>query len=233
VIDERAIAERYRLLRESGVLDERGRRLWAAAEARSHGHGGIAAVVRATDISESTVLRGLAELEAGERLEQGRVRRPGGGQRPVTETHPGIEAELERLVAPATRGDPESPLRWTSKSAVKIAAALAECGQRVSERTALRLLKRLGCSLRANQKTREGSDHPDRDAQFQHINASVAEAIERGQPAISVDTRKRELVGDLKAVGRELEPKGRPVEVRTRDFEDKALGHAIPTASST
>lgn len=228
MIDERAIAERYRLLSDSGVLDERGRRLWAAAEARSHGHGGIAAVVRATEISESTVLRGLAELESGESPGRGRVRRPGGGQKPVTETHPGIEQELERLVAPETRGDPESPLRWTSKSAAKLARALAERGYRVSDRTVLRLLKRLGYSLQANQKTREGADHPDRDAQFEHINATVARAIERGEPAVSVDTKKRELVGDFKAVGRELEPKGRPVEVRTHDFKDKQLGHAIP-----
>jgi hypothetical protein len=156
------------------------------------------------------------------------VRRPGGGQKPVTQTHPGIEQELERLVAPETRGDPESPLRWTSKSAAKLARALAERGYRVSDRTVLRLLKRLGYSLQANQKTREGADHPDRDAQFEHINATVARAIERGVPAVSVDTKKRELVGDFKAVGRELEPKGRPVEVRTHDFKDKELGHAIP-----
>jgi transposase len=228
VIDERAIAERYRLLRESSVLDERRRRLWAAAEACSHGYGGIAAVARATGIDQETIRRGVRELESGELLEASRVRRPGGGNKPIEETHPGIEEELERLVAPATRGDPESPLRWSSKSAVKLAGALAERGQRVSERTVLRLLKRLGYSLQANQKTREGADHPDRDAQFEHINQTVAEAIERGEPAISVDTKKRELVGDFKAVGRELEPKGRPVEVRTHDFKDKQLGHAIP-----
>jgi len=228
VIDERAIAERFRLLRPSGVLDERGRRLWAAAEACSYGRGGVAAVARATGMNEETVRRGVRELESGEVLEPGRVRRPGGGNRPIDETHPGVEEELERLVAPESRGDPESPLRWTSKSAVKLAGALAERGYRVSERTVLRLLKRLGYRLQANQKTREGADHPDRDAQFAHINATVAAAIESGQPAISVDTKKRELVGDFKAVGRELEPTGRPTEVRTHDFKDKQLGHAIP-----
>jgi transposase len=228
VIDERAIGERFRLLSEGGALDERRRRLWAAAEASSHGYGGIAAVARATGLNEETVRRGVRELESGEVLDEGRVRRRGAGKKPIEETHPGIEQELERLVAPETRGDPCSPLRWTSKSAVKLAGALAERGYRVSDRTVLRLLKRLGYSLQANQKAREGADHPDRDAQFAHINATVAHAIERGEPAISVDTKKRELVGDFKAVGRELEPKGRPVQVRTHDFKDKELGHAIP-----
>ena len=228
MIDEQAIGERFRLLREKGVLDERRRRLWAAAEAQSHGYGGIAAVARATGLDQETVRRGVRELESSEVLDEGRVRRRGAGNKPIEETHPGIEAELERLVAPETRGDPSSPLRWTSKSAVKLAGALAERGYGVSDRTVLRLLKRLGYSLQANQKAREGADHPDRDAQFAHINAVVAKAIERGEPAISVDTKKRELVGDFKAVGRELEPKGKPVQVRTHDFKDKELGHAIP-----
>jgi transposase len=228
VIDEQAIGERFRLLREKGVLDERRRRLWAAAEAQSHGYGGIAAVARATGLDQETVRRGVRELESSEVLDEGRVRRRGAGNKPIEETHPGIEEELERLVAPETRGDPSSPLRWTSKSAVKLAGALAERGYGVSDRTVLRLLKRLGYSLQANQKAREGADHPDRDAQFAHINAVVAKAIERGEPAISVDTKKRELVGDFKAVGRELEPRGKPVQVRTHDFKDKELGHAIP-----
>jgi len=228
VIDEQAIGERFRLLREKDVLDERRRRLWAAAEAVSHGYGGIAAVARATGLDQETVRRGVRELESGEVLDEGRVRRRGAGNKPIEETHPGIEEELERLVAPETRGDPCSPLRWTSKSAVKLAGALAERGYGVSDRTVLRLLKRLGYSLQANQKAREGSDHPDRDAQFAHINAVVQKAIERGEPAISVDTKKRELIGDFKAVGRELEPKGKPVQVRTHDFKDKELGHAIP-----
>jgi hypothetical protein len=228
VVDERAIAERYRLLSEQRVLDERGRRLWAAVEARSAGHGGIAAVVRATGISESTVLRGLADLDRGEVLEPGRIRRPGAGGMPILEREPGLGDDLERLVDPVTRGDPESPLRWTSKSAAKLAEALRGMGHDVVDRTVLRLLKVKGYSLQANQKTREGSNHPDRDAQFQHINETVTAAIKAGEPVISVDTKKRELIGDFKAVGRELEPKGRPVEVRTHDFKDKQLGHAIP-----
>ena len=158
----------------------------AAAEARSHGHGGIAAVVRATGISGSTVLRGLAELESGELPAPGRVRRPGGGKRPISETQPGIEDELERLVAPETRGDRESPLRWTSRSAVKLTRGLAERGYEVSE------------------------------------------SIAADEPAISIDSKNASLVGDFKAVGRELEPTGCPVAVRSHDFKDKQLGHAIP-----
>ncbi len=227
MVDERAIAERYRLLSAQGVLDERGRRLWAAAEARSAGRGGMAAVVRATGISESTVLRGLADLDCGEKPRPGRVRRHP-GRKPILEREPGLAKALDRLVDPATRGDPESPLRWTSKSAAKLAEALRELGHDVVDRTVLRLLKADGYSLQANKKTREGAQHPDRDAQFAHINQTVAEAIKAGQPVISVDTKKRELVGDFKAVGREFEPKGKPVEVRGHDFKDKQLGHAIP-----
>ncbi len=228
MIDEAAIAERYRLLNGKEVLNERSRRLWAAAEARSHGFGGISAVARATGLHENTIRRGVRELESDEMLQEGRVRRPGAGNKPIAEVHPEIERELERLVAPQTRGDPESALRWTSKSAAKLAGALCRRGYAVSDSTVLRLLKRMGYSLQANRKTREGADHPDRDAQFQHINDTVEQAIKHGQPAISVDTKKRELVGDFKAVGRELAPKGKPVEVRTHDFKDKELGHAIP-----
>jgi Rhodopirellula transposase DDE domain len=227
VVDERVIGERFRLLSAQRVLDERGRRLWAAAEARSAGRGGIAAVVRATGISESTVLRGLADLESGETPRPGKVRRHP-GRVPILEREPGLGEDLERLVDPVTRGDPESPLRWTSKSAAKLAEALRGMGHDVVDRTVLRLLKAKGYSLQANKKTREGASHPDRDAQFAHINQTVAEAIAAGQPVISVDTKKRELVGDFKAVGRELEPKGKPVEVRGHDFSDKELGHAIP-----
>jgi transposase len=226
VVDERAIAMRYRLMRD--LLDERSRRRWAAAEARSAGRGGIAAVVRATGISESTVRRGLEELDRDERLEAGRIRRSGAGRVPILEREAGLAEDLERLVDPVTRGDPESPLRWTSKSGAKLAEALREMGHDVVDRTVLRLLKAMGYSLQANRKSREGAQHPDRDAQFAHINQTVAEAIAAGQPVISVDTKKRELVGDFKAVGREFEPRGRPVEVRGHDFRDKELGHAIP-----
>jgi hypothetical protein len=227
MVDERAMAERYRLLSAQGVLDERGRRLWAASEARAAGRGGIAAVVRATGISESTVVRGLADLDGGEVPPPGKVRRHP-GRTPILEREPGLAKDLERLVDPVTRGDPESPLRWTSKSGAKLAEALREMGHDVVDRTVLRLLKAMGYSLQANKKTREGAQHPDRDAQFAHINATVTEAIALGEPVISVDAKKRELVGDFQAVGREFEPAGRPVEVRGHDFKDKQLGHAIP-----
>ncbi len=212
-----------------GLLNERSRRRWAAAEARSHGRGGIAAVARAMGVSEGTVRRGLAELDGdGEELAPDRVRRAGAGRPGISEREPGLSEALDALIDPVTRGDPESPLRWTSKSAVKLAEALREMGHEVVDRTVLRLLKAKGYSLQANRKTREGTQHPDRDAQFQHINQTVAAALGAGEPAISIDSKKRELVGDFKAVGREFEPSGRPVEVRTHDFKDKDLGHAIP-----
>jgi len=211
-----------------GLLNERSRRRWAAAEARSHGRGGIAAVARATGISESTVSRGLRELDAEEELEPERVRRAGAGRPGILEREPGLTEALDRLIDPVTRGDPESPLRWTSKSGAKLAEALREMGHEVVDRTVLRLLKAKGYSLQANKKTREGAQHPDRDAQFAHINETVSAAIAAGEPVISVDAKKRELVGDFKAVGREFAPKGKPVEVRGHDFKDKQLGHAIP-----
>jgi hypothetical protein len=225
VIDEAAIGERFRVL--AGELNERQRRLWAAAEARSAGYGGISAVVRATGISESTVLRGLADLDSGVAPEPGKVRRHP-GRVPILEREAGLEEDLDRLVDPVTRGDPESPLRWTSKSGSKLAEALREMGHDVVDRTVLRLLKAKGYSLQANKKTREGAQHPDRDAQFAQISETVAEAIKAGEPVISVDAKKRELVGDFKAVGREFQRKGAPVEVRGHDFKDKQLGHAIP-----
>jgi len=228
VVDELGIAERYRVLNEQHVLDERGRRLWAAAEARSAGRGGIAAVVRATGVSESTVRRGIIELESGEVLESGRVRRAGAGRPLLEDSDPTLITDLERLVDPATRGDPESPLRWTSKSGAKLAAALQKMGHEIVDRTVLLRLKALGYRLQANQKTREGADHPDRDAQFQHINDTVAKAIAAHQPAISIDTKKKELIGDYKAVGRELEPTGHPVQVQGHDFPDPKVPKAIP-----
>lgn len=228
VVDEAGIAERYRLLKEMGMLDERGQRLWAAIEARAAGRGGIAAVVRATDVSESTVRRGLEELDQRERLERGRVRRPGAGNKRIRDTNPTIERDLGRLLEDSTRGDPESPLRWTSKSTAKLAAGLVAFGHHVSEVTVQRVLKSMGFSLQANRKTREGEQHPDRDAQFRYISQTAQAALAAGQPVISVDSKKRELVGNFKAVGREWAPKGEPVEVSTHDFKDKELGHAIP-----
>jgi len=228
VVDEAGIAERYRLLKEMGMLDERSQRLWAAIEARAAGRGGIAAVVRAMDVSESTVRRGLDELDQRERLERGRVRRPGAGNKPIRDTNPTIELDLGRLLEDSTRGDPESPLRWTSKSTAKLAAGLVAFGHHVSEVTVQRVLKSMGFSLQANRKTREGEQHPDRDAQFRYISRTAKAALAAGQPVISVDSKKRELVGNFKAVGREWAPKGEPVEVSTHDFKDKELGHAIP-----
>jgi transposase len=226
VIDEQAIGERYRAL--AGELDERRRRLWAAAEARSHGHGGIAAVARATGIAENTIRAGLRELESGHALETSRVRRAGGGRKPITETDPTLLCDLERLVDPGSRGDPCQPLRWTAKSVRRLADGLRELGHRVSHETVARLLRSLGYSLQANRKTREGASHPDRDAQFAHINQTIRAALDAGQPAISVDTKKKELVGDFKNGGREWRPTGTPELVRTHDFKDKQLGKAIP-----
>jgi hypothetical protein len=226
VIDEDAIRERYGLM--EGLLNERSRRRWAAAEARSHGRGGIAAVARATGISEGTVRRGLRELDADQPLDPERVRRAGAGRPGILAREPGLSEALDALIDPVTRGDPCSPLRWTSKSAAKLAEALRGLGHQVVDRTVLRLLKAKGYSLQANKKTREGAQHPDRDAQFAHINETVSAAIEAREPVISVDAKKRELIGDFKAVGREFEPKGKPVEVRGHDFKDKQLGHAIP-----
>jgi hypothetical protein len=226
VIDEQAIGERYRAL--AGELDERRRRLWAAAEARSHGRGGIAAVARATGIAENTVRAGLRELDSGERLEPGRVRRPGGGRRPLSASDPTLVEDLERLVDGGSRGDPELPLRWTAKSVRRLSDGLGQLGHRASHETVARLLRGLGYRLQANAKVREGRQHPDRDAQFEHINDTVTKAIDNAQPVISVDTKKKELVGDFKNGGRELRPKGSPIPVRVHDFKDKELGKAIP-----
>ena len=226
MIDDSKIAERFAGL--GPELNERQRRLWAASEARACGRGGIAAVSRATGVSKDTVRRGMKELVSGVRLEPGRVRAPGAGRPALTASDPSLLGDLKRLVDPDTRGDPESPLRWSSKSLGKLAGALVAAGHEVSDRTVGKLLRGLGFRLHANQKTREGNDHPDRDAQFGHINETVRSALAAGEPTISIDAKKRELVGDFKAVGREYEPTGRPVEVRTHDFKDKDLGHAIP-----
>jgi hypothetical protein len=226
VIDERAIGGRYRAL--AGELDERRRRLWAGAEALSHGRGGQAAVVRATGMSPTTVAKGMREIQAGETLQAGRVRRAGGGRRPLTESDATLLADLEALVGDEARGDPESPLLWTAKSVRTLARALHEQGHRISHETVAKLLRASGYSLQANRKTLEGASHPDRDAQFGHINEQVKSALDCGQPAISVDTKKKELVGDFKNAGRQWRPKGQPVEVRTKDFKDKTLGKVNP-----
>jgi hypothetical protein len=226
LVDERAIRERWLLVREE--LDERGRRIWAAAEARSHGRGGIAAVVRATDISESTVRRGIVEVTSGRRAGEGRVRRPGAGRKAILERDPGLAQDLLGLIEGATRGDPQSPLLWTSRSVARLTAELRDLGHEVHESTVRRQLKMLGFSLQANRKTQEGADHPDRDGQFQHIARISAAAIAAGEPLISVDTKKKELIGNYKNGGRELTATGAPILVNTHDFVDQELGKAIP-----
>jgi Rhodopirellula transposase DDE domain len=220
------IAERWRLF--GPECDERRRRLWAASEAKTHGSRGVALVARVTGLAEETIRRGVDELERGERLERGQVRRAGGGRQPVVDGDPSVVKDLDRLIEPATRGDPESPLRWTSKSLGKLREALVAMGHEVSERTLGKLLKAQGFRLQANQKTREGAQHPDRDAQFEHINETVKAALAAGQPAISIDSKKKELVGDYKAVGREWEPTGKPVEVQGHDFPGPEVPRAIP-----
>ena len=212
-------------------MDERRRRQWAAAEARELGWGGVSLVAHATGLSRPTIMVGLRELDQPipQRAAQAeRVRRPGGGRRPLSQTTPALLPALEALVEPVTRGDPESPLRWTCKSTRRLAEELTRHGYRVGARTVASLLHEAGYSLQANRKTREGLAHPDRNAQFEYINASVARSLIRDQPAISVDTKKKELVGDFKNGGREWRPRGEPEEVRVHDFLDKILGKAIP-----
>ena len=226
MVDERPIRERWLVVRDE--LDERARRLWAAAEARSHGRGGIAAVVRATGISEATVRRGIAEIKSGQRAPEGRVRRPGAGRPGIEAREPGVREALLVLLEGATRGDPMSPLRWTSRSVAKLTAALGAQGFEVHESTTRRLLRGLGYSLQSNRKTQEGADHPDRDGQFRRIAAVSAAVVAAGEPLISVDTKKKELIGSYKNGGRELAPTGRPILVNTHDFIDEELGKAIP-----
>jgi Rhodopirellula transposase DDE domain len=210
------------------ALDERSRRLWAATEAMEFGWGGITAVTIATGLSPTTIAMGLGELRSGNISEGARVRRPGGGRKSVSEHDPALVPALERLVEPTTRGDPESPLRWTIKSTRVLAEELARQEHPVSHATVATLLEQEGFSLQANRKTREGGKHPDRNTQFEYINGRVKRFLKRRQPAISVDTKKKELIGDFKNGGREYQPKGQPEEVRVHDFVDKELGKAIP-----
>ena len=226
MIDIAAIKARFEAL--APVLDERGRRLFAASEARAAGHGGVVAVSRATGIARSTIDRGLADLRSGAVMSSPRVRRPGGGGKPAIKTQPGLLAAVNALVEPSIRGDPEAALRWVSKSQRRLSAALAERGFTAGQKLVGRLLKRLGFSLQANAKTREGTSHPDRNAQFEHINAEVKAFQAAGEPVISVDTKKKELVGDFKNGGRELRPKGQPEPVRVHDFVIPELGKVAP-----
>jgi hypothetical protein len=209
-------------------LNERQRRLWAASEARSAGWGGIAATARATGMAIDTIRKGIVELESGERLAAGRVRRLGGGRKSLLESDPSILDDIERLIDEDSRGDPESLLRWTAKSVRHIAGALREMGHEAHFTSVASLMRLLGYSLQANVKTKEGASHPDRDAQFQHINQTAKAAVAAGWPVISVDCKKKELVGDFKNQGREWRLKGKPELVRVHDFKDKQLGKAIP-----
>lgn len=226
MIDIVAIKARFETL--APYLDERARRLLAATEALAAGRGGVAAVSVATGVARSTIGRGLAELRTTDSRLERRVRRPGGGRRPKTETEPGLLAALEELVQSATRGDPEAALLWVSRSQRHLAGALAERGFTASQKLVGRLLRTLGFSLQANRKTMEGASHPDRDAQFEHINSKIKAFQAASQPAISVDTKKKELVGDFKNGGRELRPKGDPEAVRVHDFKIPELGKVAP-----
>ena len=210
------------------ALTERSRRLWAATEARALGHGGIALVERATGISRSTIVRGIQETKAGATLGPDRTRRPGGGRKKTSDKDATLMVDLEALVEPTASGDPQSPLRWTSKSVRRLAAELQALGHTASNRLVAELLQASGYSLQANRKTREGPQHPDRDAQFRYINEQVRRYQKRSQPAISVDTKKKELVGDFKNMGREWRPKGAAEPVRVHDFVIPEQGKAIP-----
>jgi len=226
MIDDAAI--RLRFLALEPLLDEQGRRRFAAAEAQAAGYGGVQAVARVTGIARSTIGRGLAELRGIVTPPTGRVRRPGGGRKRLSIKDPTLVEDLRQLVEPVTRGDPETPLLWTARSLRKLAAELCAAGHRVSHNTVGSLLRSLGYSLQANRKTREGTSHVDRDAQFGYINEQVKQALAAGEPAISVDTKKKELVGDFKNNGREWRPKGEPEAVRVHDFLIKGLGRAVP-----
>jgi len=223
---ENDIAVKYRALAEG--LDEAMRRRWAATEARALGRGGATRVSHATGISLPTIRKGLRELKKGIRLSPDHVRRRGGGRRPLAKQDATLVRDLRGLVSPVTRGSPTSPLRWTSKSTRHMAEALRGQGHDVSPRTVAGLLHDMGYSLQANRKTAEGTQHPDRDAQFGHIAAEVERFQARGQPVISVDTKKKELVGHFKQKGQEWERKGRPTRVLVHDFIDEGEGKAIP-----
>jgi Rhodopirellula transposase DDE domain len=225
MIDEIAIRSRYETIRPG--LDERERRLLAAAEARTAGYGGVSAVARATGIARSTIDRGLKDLEALDPAPP-KVRRPGGGRPSLTQIDPTLLEDLQRLLEPATVGDPMRALMWVSKSHAKLAAALRDMGHKVSASRIPKLLERLRYRRQVNRKTKEGSHHPDRDAQFEHINKQVITLQAAGQPVISVDTKKKELIGEYKNAGSDYRPQGCPDEVKVHDFVDKELGKAIP-----
>jgi hypothetical protein len=223
---EDIIREKYQVL--APELNERTLRLFAAAEAKYLGRGGISLVARAIEVSRDRISRGLQDLETEKKLEPDRIRRPGGGRKKQVEENPALRKDLERLISPYTRGDPESPLRWTCKSVRKLAGELNRKGHQVSHSSVASLLRDMNYRLQANRKTMEGKQHPDRDAQFNYINQKARGQQRRGQPVISVDTKKKERVGGFKNAGREWRPQGDPEKVRVHDFIDKELGKVAP-----
>ncbi len=213
----------------AAVLDERSRRLMVAAESAAIGRGGISAVSRATGVSRPVIRKGIAELkQAVSPPPVGRVRRTGGGRKRAIERDPKLQQELERLLDPVTRGDPQSPLRWTCKSVRKLAEELNRGGRQTNRQTVAELLRAMGYRLQANRKTLEGKQHPDRNAQFEYINERVQQQLLQSQPVISVDTKKKELVGEFKNGGREWRPQGEPERVGVHDFPSKELGKVAP-----
>jgi hypothetical protein len=225
MIDEDAIRQRWEAV--GSKLDERGRRLFAACEVRSAGWGGLASVSKITGLARSTINRGKDDLDA-EPPPKGQVRRAGGGRHALSENDLGLVPALERLVAPATLGDPMRPLIWVSKSMEKLAATLTEMGHPISADTVRKELVKLGFSRQSNRKAEEGSKHPDRNAQFEYINSKVIAAQAQQQPVISVDTKKKELIGNFKNGGTDYRPKGKPRRVNVHDFADKTLGKVVP-----
>ena len=226
MIDLAGIAARYKFLEL--VLDERARRLMAAAESQAIGRGGISAVSKATGIMRPVIRQGIAELKEPASTAPSRIRREGGGRKKAVDKDGSLQSDLQKLLESTTRGDPESPLRWTCKSVRQLTAELKSMNHQVSHQVVADLLHALGYSLQGNRKTKEGSNHPDRNAQFEHLNGKVKWCLGRRQPVISVDTKKKELVGDFSNKGQEWRPKGDPEKVRVHDFVDKELGRATP-----
>ena len=224
--DTAGVRQRFKAL--ASRLDEKSRRLLAAAESKAWGTGGISGVSKATGVSRQVIRQGLRELAEQTTPPEGRIRRPGGGRKKVSQKDPTLVADLEKLVEPTTRGDPESCLRWTCRSVRNLADELATLGHKVSYPVVAELLHEMGYSLQANRKTQEGSNHPDRNAQFEHISARVESYMTARQPVISVDTKKKELVGNFKNGGQDWKPKGKPEQVRVHDFVDPELGRASP-----
>jgi len=226
ITEFKIVEKKYEAIRP--YLNERGRRVWAAAEAESYGRGGISLISQATGLSNKTIHKGLSELKDPTPPTDERVRKIGGGRKKITQKNGKILSVLDGLVDPTARGDPESHLKWTSKSVRKLSTELSSKGFKVSFRTTATLLQELDYSLQSNKKTKDGSSHVDRDAQFQFINQSISELQNKKQPTVSVDTKKKENIGEYKNSGREYSKKGKPIEVDSHDFPDKKLGKVVP-----